>query len=86
MKLSNRAFMMLVLVVLAGVLVAAQMQGCEAMDGGRHALAACPVAILPVALVLGLIALALVAITDPPFRSQLVLIPARHPPRPPRVR
>ncbi len=77
---------MFLLLALAGGLVAAQVGGCELMDGGRHALMACPAAILPFPLVLGLIALALVTITDPPFRAQLVLLPADHPPRSPRAR
>jgi hypothetical protein len=78
---TKRAVILLLLVALAGALVAAQVQGCEMMDGGRHSSMACPSAILPVPLVLGLIALALVTSTEVPFRGQLVLLPADHPPR-----
>ena len=77
---------MLVLLALAGAAVAVQVQGCELMDGGRHAPMACPAAILPAPLVLGLVAIALVTITDLPFRGQIILIPADHPPRLSRAR
>jgi len=78
---TKRAVTLLLLVALAGALVGTQMWGCELMDGGGHVLMACPAAILPAPLVLGLITLALVASTEVPFRGQLVLLPADHPPR-----
>jgi len=78
---ARRTVIFLLLVALAGALVAAQVQGCEVMDGGHHALMGCPTGILPVPLVLGLIALAIVAIAMFAFREKLVLFRAYHPPR-----
>lgn len=83
---AKHTIILLLLVALAGALVAAQVQGCELMDGGRQVVMGCSAAILPVSLVLGLVALALVTLTNLPFRGQLVLIPAYHPPRRPIAR
>ncbi len=78
---AKHTIILFLLVALAGALVAAQVQGCDLMDGGRHALMGCSTGILPVPLVLGLIALAIVAIAGFAFREQLVLVRAYHPPR-----
>jgi hypothetical protein len=83
---TKRAVILLLLVALAGALMAAQVRGCELMDGGGHALMACPAAIFPAPLVLGLVPLALVTVTCPLLRGQRVLIPADHPPRRSRAR
>ena len=45
-----------------------------------------PIAIPSAPFVLGLVALALVSITDPHVSRLLALIPANHPPRRPRAR
>ena len=83
---AKHTFILLLLVALAGTAAAVQVQGCELMDAGRHVVMGCSAAILPVPLVLGLLALALVTITNLPFRGQLVLISAYHPPRRPIAR
>jgi hypothetical protein len=77
---------LVLLVALVTLFLSAQAQNCELMDGGRHAAMACPAAILPVPLALGLVALSLLPVITLMSRGQFVHASIYHPPRRARVR
>lgn len=86
MGAKNKLVLLVLVAALATAFIAAQEQNCELMDGARHAAMACPAAILPAPLMLGLVALSFLAAATLTSRGQLVLLPIYRPPRRPAVR
>ena len=78
---TKRTIILLLVLALAGAFIAAQAQNCDLMDGAWHAVMACPAAILPVPLVLGLTLVSFLMIQSITPSQKLVPVSIDRPPR-----